>query len=117
MDYIKIKKYIFVILILFCVSWITYSSGFPSDFIIDYNSPILAACDGEVVAASANATEGGDDEKFAKDEYNNWITIKHANEEYSYYCHLAHKSLLVKRGDVVRTSEGQSAAWSDERRL
>ena len=72
------------------------------DFSIDFNIPILAVSDGEVVDVKDDSTEGGDDIKYADIKYANYITIKHTHDEYSQYSHLAHKSSLVKIGDKVK---------------
>lgn len=75
------------------------------DFAIDFNVPILAAFEGKVIDVKDDANEGGDDEKYADNKYNNWITIKHANKELSQYVHLEHKSSLVKVGDKVKKGQ------------
>jgi len=75
------------------------------DFSIDFNVPILAALDGEVVDLKDDSSEGGDDEKYAADKFNNYITIQHTNKELSQYVHIAHKSSLVKIGDKVKKGD------------
>ena len=75
------------------------------DFSINFNVPILAALDGEVIDVKDNSKEGGDDKKFANIKYQNYITIKHDHNEFSQYVHLAHKSSLVKVGDKVKKGE------------
>ena len=71
------------------------------DFAIDFNVPILASLEGEIVDVKDDSKEGGNDKKYADIKYQNYITIKHANNEFSQYVHLAHKSSLVKIGDKV----------------
>ena len=75
------------------------------DFSIDFNLPILASLKGEVVDVKDDSREGGNDEKYADTKYQNYITIKHANNEFSQYVHLAHKSSLVKIGDKVKKGD------------
>ena len=71
------------------------------DFSIDFNVPILASLEGEIVDVKDDSKEGGNDKKYADIKYQNYITTKHANNEFSQYVHLAHKSSLVKIGDKV----------------
>jgi len=78
------------------------------DFLLQYNVPILAAAKGKVVDIKDDSKVGGNDEKFAKIKYQNYITVKHENEEYSQYVHIAYNSSLVKEGDIVE--EGQPIA-------
>ena len=75
------------------------------DFSINFNVPILAALDGEIVDVKDDSTEGGNDEKYADIKYQNYITIKHAHNEFSQYGHIAHKSSLVKVGDKIKKSD------------
>jgi murein DD-endopeptidase MepM/ murein hydrolase activator NlpD len=78
------------------------------DFTVDLNVPILAIADGEVTFVKDDASEGGNDLKYAADEFNNWITIRHKNNEGSQYIHLTQNSALVKVGDKVK--QGQPIA-------
>ena len=75
------------------------------DFSIDLNIPILASLEGEIVDVKDDSTEGGNNEKYANIKYQNYITLKHANNEFSQYIHLAHKSSLVKIGDKVKRGD------------
>ena len=76
------------------------------DFAIDFNVQILAILDGEVIDVKDDSNEGGSDEKYATDiKYLNYITIKHANNEYSQYGHIEHKSSLVKKGSKVKKGD------------
>ena len=76
------------------------------DFAIDFNVPILAVKDGEVIDVKDNSNEGGPEGKYATDiKYLNFITIKHANGEYSQYGHIEYKSSLVKVGDLVKKGD------------
>ena len=78
------------------------------DFSIDLNVPILASLEGEIVDVKDDSSEGGNDEKYADIKYQNFITIKHANNEFSQYGHIAHKSSLVKIGDKVKFVKGDN---------
>lgn len=75
------------------------------DFLCQYDVPILAALKGKVIDVKDNSNIGGNDKKFADTKYQNYITIKHGNEEYSQYVHLNHKSSLVKKGDLVKMGQ------------
>lgn len=79
-----------------------YNNENAIDFIISPKTEILAALDGEVVNVKDDANEGGADEKFAVMKYQNYITIKHENGEYSQYIHVAQNSSLVKKGDKIK---------------
>ena len=72
------------------------------DFLLKFNIPILAAFDGEVVEAKDDSKKGGLKTKYQELKYNNYIIIKHKNNEYSHYFHLAHKSTKVKKGQHVK---------------
>jgi len=78
------------------------------DFLIKTNTKILAVAGGVVHKVKDNSKSGGNDEKFAQLKYQNYITLKHDNGEYSQYFHLAPGSSLVKKGDNVK--KGQSIA-------
>ncbi|MBR9702075.1 M23 family metallopeptidase [Candidatus Pacearchaeota archaeon] len=82
--------------------------GHAVDFLLQYDVPILAVAKGKVVNVKNDSDVGGDDEKFADIKYQNYITIKHENEEYSQYVHIAYEGSLVKEGDMVE--EGQPIA-------
>ena len=72
------------------------------DFIVPEGTPVLAAADGIVVFVKDDFTSGGPNPIYWK--YTNFITIMHANEEYSRYDHLAPRSSKIKVGQTV--SEG-----------
>lgn len=59
------------------------------DFSVDFNVPILAAQEGQVVDIKDDSTQGGDDQKYAALKYQNYITIKHLNNEYSHSTQLS----------------------------
>ncbi len=75
------------------------------DFLIKPNTKILAVEKGIVTIVKDNSKVGGDDEKFGALKYQNYITIKHDNGEYSQYFHLAPNSSLVKKGDKVKKGQ------------
>jgi murein DD-endopeptidase MepM/ murein hydrolase activator NlpD len=75
------------------------------DFRVEFNVPILAPLDGEIWNVKDDSNEGGDNEKYGQWKFQNLITIKHSEDEYSQYVHLAHKSAMVKIGDKVRKGD------------
>ena len=76
------------------------------DFAIDFNVPIRAILDGEVIDVKDDSNEGGPEEKYVTDmKYLNYITIKHANGEYSQYGHIEYKSSLVRVGNKVKKGQ------------
>lgn len=78
------------------------------DFSVDLGTPVLAPLDGEIIEVVDIYKKHGSSPKFAN--YLNYITIKHANNEYSQLAHLEKKSSLVKVEDKVR--EGQKIAFT-----
>jgi hypothetical protein len=87
------------------------------DYIV-YGKDIIAIADGEVVDCyhSFNMTTSWDwnvrkpliDEYGLAAQCGNYMVLKHANEEYSFYGHLVTDSLTVKKGDKVK--QGQNIA-------
>ena len=75
------------------------------DFTIDFNVPILSPMDGIIWNVKDDSTEGGDDDKYIEWKYQNLITIKHSNNEYSQFVHLANRSSLVKIGDKIKRGD------------
>lgn len=78
-----------------------------------YNQPILASQKGVVIDIRNNVRDYqkvGDYSVDWKTRHiaGNYITIKHDNEEFSFYAHLKRNSMKVKKGDVVK--EGQYIA-------
>ncbi len=80
------------------------------DFSLPEGSELLAVADGEVVDLKIDSRKGGYDPKYNGDKYLNYLTLKHANGEYSQYCHLKYNGSLVKIGDKVK--KGQVIALS-----
>jgi murein DD-endopeptidase MepM/ murein hydrolase activator NlpD len=69
------------------------------DFIVDLETPILASLNGTVVEVIDTHDKFGNSKKY-KDDLN-YITIQHANGEFTQYAHLAKGSAKVKVGDYV----------------
>lgn len=76
------------------------------DFLVPENTPVLAATNGMVTYVKDDSDIGGPNPVYWN--YTNFITIMHANEEYSRYDHLAPRSSKVKAGETV--TEGQVIA-------
>jgi len=76
------------------------------DFIVPENTPVLAAANGIVTYLKDDSIIGGPNPIYWN--FTNFIAIRHANEEYSRYDHLAPHSSKVKVGQAV--SEGQDIA-------
>ena len=76
------------------------------DFVAPENTTVLAAAPGTVTYVMDDSNIGGPSVNFWG--YSNFISIKHQNEEYTRYDHLAFGSSKVKVGDIV--SAGQEIA-------
>jgi len=84
------------------------------DYIV-YGKDILAIADGEVVdcyhSFSMTTSWDWNERKPLIDKYGlaaqcgNYIILKHANEEYSFYGHLITDSLTIKKGDRVKQGQ------------
>ena len=92
------------------------------DFLVFDGTRVLAVNDGVVTELEESCTLWGDDPKFR--DYLNYVTIKHANGEFSQYCHLEPGSATrygIQVGSQVL--EGQSIAlvgktgWTDRDHL
>ncbi|MFC6906189.1 M23 family metallopeptidase [Halalkalicoccus tibetensis] len=70
-----------------------------------FDEPILAPADGEVVAASDGHRDcpylGGWVDPFQRDLRGNYVTIRHAENEYSVLAHLKEGSVAVSEGEPV----------------
>ena len=73
------------------------------DFIVPEYTPVLAAANGIVTYVKDDSTIGGPNPIYQK--YTNFITIMHANGEYSRYDHLAPRSSKMCVGQTVREGE------------
>jgi murein DD-endopeptidase MepM/ murein hydrolase activator NlpD len=81
------------------------------DFLMGEETPIFAMRDGAVTEVKDDSDEGGLDEKYRDDiKYLNYLTLQHDNGEYSQYCHVKYRGVLVRVGDRVK--EGQDIALS-----
>ena len=73
------------------------------DFIVDEQTPVLAAADGIVYFVKDDSDIGGSIPIYWN--YSNFIVIMHSNGEYSRYDHLSYNSSTVKVGQNVRAGE------------
>jgi murein DD-endopeptidase MepM/ murein hydrolase activator NlpD len=73
------------------------------DFVVDENTPVLAAADGIVTFVKDSSNTGGSNLVYWN--HTNFIVIMHPNGEYSRYDHLSHKSSRVKAGQYVKAGE------------
>lgn len=78
------------------------------DFMVPNGTPVYATMDGTIVE-SVDVCQTGDNNG-CNSGWGNFITIRHSNNFYSEYHHLAHGTLLAK-GTVVK--KGQQIALSD----
>ena len=69
------------------------------DFVAPENTIVLAAAEGTVTYVKDDSGIGGPSVNFWA--YSNFISIKHQNEEYTRYDHLAFGSSKVRAGDIV----------------
>lgn len=69
------------------------------DFIVQEHTPVYAAANGIVTYVKDDSTIGGPNPIYQN--YTNFITIMHANQEYSRYDHLAPRSSKIKVGQTV----------------
>ena len=72
-------------------------------FIVDEETPVLAAADGIVTFVKDISNIGGPNPAYW--EHTNFIVIMHSNGEYSRYDHLRYNSSTVKVGQNVRAGE------------
>ena len=73
------------------------------DFIVDEETPVLAAADGLVTFVKDDSNTGGSNPIYWS--HTNFIVIMHSNGEYSRYDHLSYNSSRVKAGQHVRAGE------------
>lgn len=73
------------------------------DFVCPVGTPIKAAADGIVIDVKIASSKGGYSRHFEK--YENFIEIRHKNDEYSYYGHIKKGGALVKIGDKVKVGQ------------
>jgi murein DD-endopeptidase MepM/ murein hydrolase activator NlpD len=75
-----------------------------------YGAPVLAPADGVVVEASDGVPDApgpgtGWVDPFAQDFRGNYVTIRHAEGEYSFLAHLVPGSIRVRPGDCVERGQ------------
>jgi len=73
------------------------------DFVCSVGTPIKAAADGIVIDVKTGSNKGGYSRHYEK--YENFIEIRHKNDEYSYYGHIKKGGSLVKIGEKVKTGQ------------
>jgi murein DD-endopeptidase MepM/ murein hydrolase activator NlpD len=73
------------------------------DFVAEEKTPVLAAADGVVTFARDDSYTGGPSIEYWHDS--NFVVIAHANNEFSRYDHLAHKSCTVRPGQRVKAGQ------------
>jgi murein DD-endopeptidase MepM/ murein hydrolase activator NlpD len=73
------------------------------DYIVPIATPVRAAADGIIIDVKDNSDAGGEDQKFENDE--NFIEIRHKNDEYSYYGHIRKDGAFVKIGEKVKAGQ------------
>jgi len=73
------------------------------DFVALENTAVLAAAAGIVTYVKDDSEIGGPSINFWN--YSNFISIKHQNEEYTRYDHLAFGSSKVRVGDIVNAGQ------------
>ena len=76
------------------------------DFIVDNETPVLAAADGIVTFVKDISDIGGPNPVYW--EYTNFIVIMHSNGEYSRYDHLSYNSSTVKIGQTCHSRRRDS---------
>jgi murein DD-endopeptidase MepM/ murein hydrolase activator NlpD len=73
------------------------------DFVASENTVVLAAAEGTITYVKDDSYIGGPSLNFW--DYSNFISIKHQNEEYTRYDHLAFGSSKVRVGEIVMAGQ------------
>lgn len=73
------------------------------DYIVPIGTPVIAAADGIIIDIKDDSDIGGAGPKYEKDE--NFIEIRHRNNEYSYYGHIRKGGAFVKIGEKVKAGQ------------
>jgi murein DD-endopeptidase MepM/ murein hydrolase activator NlpD len=73
------------------------------DFVVDEETPVLAAADGIVTFVKDSSNIWGLNPIYW--DHTNFIVIMHSNGEYTRYDHLSYTSSKVKAGQYVRGGE------------
>lgn len=92
------------------------------DFLVPDGTPVLAACDGEIIEIQEHSDSWGDSPEYR--DLLNYLTIQHDNGEFTQYCHLAKDSVLQSKMRIgSRVKKGQQIAtvgktgWTDRDHL
>jgi len=91
-------------------------SKYAIDFLLDINTPILAARGGKVIQAKSDSDNHGLDAKLADEA--NYVAIYHGDGTYAEYIHLGKDKVEVQEGQEVETGDllgysGLSGCMSD----
>ena len=75
-----------------------------------YNQKIVAPADGTVIKVKNNVNDSkwikfGLPDFFTTDFRGNFVVIKHSDNEYSMIAHFKKNSIVVKKGDIVKTGQ------------
>lgn len=70
-----------------------------------YNLPVLSPADGKVIAVYDKMQNAKIGELGAEPAHGNHVIIETAPKEYMILCHMKPKSILVKKGDVVKQGQ------------
>lgn len=73
------------------------------DFVCEVGTPIKAALEGIIIDVKVGSNKGGYLRHFEK--YENFIEIRHKNDEYSYYGHIKKNGSLAKIGEKVKSGQ------------
>ena len=73
------------------------------DFIVDEDTPVLAAADGVVTFVKDDSNIGGSNPIYWNQS--NFVVIMHSDGEYSRYDHLSYNSSKVRLGKLVNAGE------------
>lgn len=73
------------------------------DYIVPIGTPVKAAASGIIIDVKDDSDKGGEDQKFEEDE--NFVEIRHSNNEYSYYGHIRKDGAFVKIGEKVKAGQ------------
>jgi murein DD-endopeptidase MepM/ murein hydrolase activator NlpD len=110
MNYVARNKYQLPIPLYHAVRVDTHSSPAHAgklenavDFVASENTIVLAAAPGTVTYVKDDSNIGGPSVNFWR--YSNFISIKHQNEEYTRYDHLACGSSKVRVGEMVTAGQ------------
>lgn len=83
-------------------------SKFAIDFLMDVDSPVLAARGGIVIAVKDDSDEWGIDLSFAQSA--NYVGINHGDGTYAEYLHLGKEKVVVKKGQNI--AQGQLLGYT-----